>query len=97
MGTDQATEYTSSLMTSGCMSKIKGDNDNVILRSYKVNAKSYADDDILIVFEKLMKKGKKGNARTSGEKDVICSHLNHGLCVSFVRSASFYMFVVILF
>ena len=39
MVTDQATEPTSSLITSDCMSKLKGDNDTVILRSYKVNAK----------------------------------------------------------
>ena len=68
MVTDQATKYTSSLITFGCMSTFKGDNYNVILRSYKVNAKSHADVDIVIVFEKFMKNEKKGNARISREK-----------------------------
>ena len=53
MATEQVREYMSSLLASGCMPKLKGDGDTVILRTKKANANSYDEDGIVIVLRHL--------------------------------------------
>ena len=94
--TEQVPEYTSSLLASGCMPKLKGENNTIILRTDKVKVNAYADDDLEIVFEKLVKNKMKDNARI-GRKTMLYTMILFMVSVSFVSSASFYIFVVILF
>ena len=68
MVTEQVPECRSSLLFSGCMPELKGDKDTVILRNNKIHAKVYADDDMVIVFEKLVENDIKDNSRISREK-----------------------------